>query len=277
MVFVFVDIPAGTFQMGDHDGVGLDDERPVHMVTLDGFQMSKYETTNAQYVEYLNAAMARGLIRVVNDVVYASSDVGLAEPYCDTHGSSTYSQIVYRRDLFAVGSRHGKDMSDHPVVRVNWYGAKAFCDYYGFRLPTEAEWEYAAQGGYQDPYYSYPWGSETIDCSKANFQSDSGYCNPLDLSVPFTSLVGYYGPHGAYGLCDMSGNVWEWCQDWYNDSYYSVSPVNNPTGPIMGSYRVLRGGSCSSESNDCRVANRRVYVPYSRNSFDGVFGFRVCR
>jgi len=274
---VFVDIPAGTFQMGDHDGVGYEGERPVHAVTLNGFQMSKYETTNAQYAEYLNAAMAGGLIQVVNGVVYASSDANLAEPYCWTYGSDSWSQIEYSQDRFTVRSRDGMAMSDHPMVCVSWYGAKAFCDYYGWRLPTEAEWEYAARGGYDDPYYQYPWGSNTIDCTKANYYNGSSYyCNPLNLTdAPYTSPVGYYGPQGAYGLCDMSGNMWEWCQDWYDDSYYSVSPEGNPTGPDAGWSRVLRGGSWLYVGSYCRVSSRFTGLPVSRGY--NLYGFRVCR
>ncbi len=273
---VFVDIPAGMFLMGDHDGVGGDDERPVHTVTLDGFQMSKYETTNAQYAQYLNATMAGGLIQVVNGVVYASSDSNQAEPYCDTYSASSYSQIEYSQGRFTVRSRDGKAMSDHPVVSVSWYGAKAFCDYYEYRLPTEAEWEYAARGGYHDPYYRYPWGGNTIDCSKANYWDDSGFrnpCNPLNLgSEPYTSAVGYYGPQGAYGLCDMSGNVWEWCQDWWG--YYSAGSESNPTGPAAGGSRVLRGGSWGNDDDYCRVAYRygsSLGIRFHLN------GFRVCR
>jgi len=255
-------------------------ERPVHAVTLNGFQMSKYETTNAQYAQYLNAAMTDGLIQVVWDTVYASSDANLAEPYCYTRGSDSWSQIEYSQGRFTVRSRDGMAMSDHPASEVLWYGAKAFCDYYGYRLPTEAEWEYAARGGYHDPYYQYPWGSNTIDCTKANYNNyDNGFrhCNPLNLtSGPYTSPVGYYGPQGAYGLCDMSGNVWEWCQDWYDDSYYSVSPEGNPTGPDAGRYRVLRGGSWYIFDGYCRVSFRYWTSPGYRYSGDN-FGFRVCR
>jgi formylglycine-generating enzyme required for sulfatase activity len=162
-------------------------------------------------------------------------------------------------------------MSDHPVVRVSWYGAKAFCDYYGYRLPTEAEWEYAARGGYHDPYYQYPWGSNNTDCSKANYN----HCNPLTLSTsPLTSPVAYYGSQGAYGLCDMSGNVWEWCQDWFSSTYYKSSPASEPTGPTAGTHRVLRGGSWNGDSNNCRVDYRYWYYPYTRSYY---YGFRVCR
>jgi formylglycine-generating enzyme required for sulfatase activity len=273
---VFVDIPAGTFEMGDHDIAGYrNDQKPVHAVTLDGFQMSQCEITNAQYAQFLNAAMAAGLIQVVNGVVYASSDANLAWAYCDTYASSPYSQIVYSQGRFSVRSRDGLAMSDHPVARVSWYGAAAFCDHYGYHLPTEAQWEYAARGGYHDPYYRYPWGSDDIDCSLANCKTDSGFCNPLGLtSWPFTVPVGYYGPQGAYGLCDMSGNLWEWCQDWYDAGYYAVSPKSNPAGPETGTTRVLRGGAWDVHGDSCHVADRSVADPLVRGQ---VVGFRVCR
>jgi sulfatase modifying factor 1 len=246
----------------------------VHTVTLIGFQMSRYETTNGQYAQYLNAAMAGGLIQVVGGRVYASSDAALAELYGETYSSDSYSQIVYTQGQFTVRNRDGKAMSDHPVVGVSWYGAKAFCDYYGCRLPTEAEWEYAARSGYHDPYYEYPWGSNAIDCSKANYNAGSP-CNLLNLtSTPYTSAVGYYGSQGAYGVCDMAGSVWEWCQDWYDSAYYSVSPASNPTGPAAGAVRVSRGGSWSSFDTYCRVATRMWLSPATAYS---TTGFRVCR
>jgi formylglycine-generating enzyme required for sulfatase activity len=268
---VFANIPAGTFEMGDHDGVGYVYERPVHSVTLRGFQMSTCETTNAQYAAYLNEAMATGLIQVADGVLYASSDTARTQPYCDTYGSNPYSQIEYDGGRFTVRSREDKDMSDYPVVMVSWYGATAFCDYYGCRLPTEAQWEYAAQGGYHDPYYQYPWGASTIDCNKANYNN----CNPMTLKTrPFTSPVGYYGPQGAYGLCDMCGNVWEWCQDWFTSTYYSFSPASEPTGPATGTERVLRGGAWNTDAKGCRVPRRYWQYPDSRKNN---YGFRVCR
>jgi formylglycine-generating enzyme len=250
----------------------------VHTVTLSGFQMSKYEVTNRQYSAYLNEAMARGLVQGVAGVVYASSDGARARPYSDTLASSSSSQIEYSQGQFRVRSRDGKSMSEHPVVRVSWYGAQGFCDYYGYRLPTEAEWEYAARGGYHDPYYDYPWGTNTIDCSKANYCGDTS-CNPLGLKdYPYTSPVGYYGAQGAYALCDMSGNVWEWCQDWYSPTYYSASPAGNPTGPAAGAYRVLRGGSWGIHYIyywiTCRVSRRDCDFPDNRYND---FGFRACR
>jgi formylglycine-generating enzyme required for sulfatase activity len=266
---VFVDIPGGTFEMGDHGGAGWLDERPVHTVTLTGFQMSKYEITNGQYAAYLNRALASGQIQVVGPMVYPSSSSSLWQRYCHTYTWDSASPIVYSQGHFAVRSQDGKDMSDHPVVDVTWYGAKAFCDYYGYHLPTEAWWEYAARGGYYDPYCDYPWGSNTVDCTKANCNE----CNPLNLrDYPLTSPVGYYGPQGGYGLCDMAGNVSEWCQDGWG--LYSPSPADNPTGPTGERSRVVRGGSWHLEGIFCRVSRRHDVFPY--DYAEGT-GFRVCR
>jgi len=267
---VFVDIPGGTFEMGNHLGDGRSDELPVHTVTLDSFKISKYETTNAQYADYLNASLADGLIQIVDGSVYAVSDPNKRERYFDTHSSDERSQILYTEEGFIVRSREDHSMDDHPVTEVSWYGAKAFCDYYGYRLPTEAEWEYAARGGYHNPYYKYPWGNNEIDCSKANYNQ----CNPLSLTTyPYTSIVGYYGEQGAYGLCDMCGNVWEWCHDRFDSNYYSVSPETNPMGSSEDTTRrVLRGGSWSEEVDN--YISHRGRALMHRCSWS--FGFRVC-
>jgi len=265
----FVDIPGGTFEMGDHLNVGWFDEEPVHPVTLDSYIISKYETTNAQYAEYLDAALADGRVQVVEGVVYAASG-DQSEPYFDTHSTSKDSQIEYNQGQFTVLSRDGHSVADHPVVKVSWYGAMAFCGTYGYRLPTEAEWEYAAQGGYHDLYYKYPWDSNTIDENKANYD----FQNPLGLTtLPYTTPVGRYGPQGTYGLCDMAGNVLEWCQDRYDSYDISASPVSNPVGPSKGDCRVLRGGSWFHEANFCRTADRNRYDPLHRSRYSG---FRVC-
>jgi hypothetical protein len=214
--------------------------------------MSKYETTNAQYCQYLNSAKADGKITVYNNVVYAVSDTGHSEPYFDTYAASSYSQITYSGGTFSVRSRDGYSMATHPVVEVSWYGATAFCNYYGFRLPTEWEWQAVAD---YDGSYTYGCGT-TISKSKANYY-DNGYANPLGLSDwPYTSPVGYYPAYG-YGMCDMAGNVCEWTSSIY-----------------ISSYRVIRGGSWNYYDNYCTVASRYHNDP--SNSYDGI-GFRVCR
>jgi sulfatase modifying factor 1 len=285
-------IPAGTFQMGDSKNEGGSGERPVHTVTVDSFAMGKYEITNGQYRDFLNSARTQGLITVnTNGIVYKVGS-GTSYPYCDTTTSSSYTQIVVSNNTFSVRTKDGRDMTNDPMVEVSWYGAVAYCNWRsqkegkqicynlstwncdfskkGYRLATEAEWEYAARGGRSGN--RYPWG-DTINQTQANFYSyDYSYdvspvknqCHPLWNvgQFPYTSPVGFFdgtlkyktqynwpgsatsyqtaSGANAYGLYDMAGNVWEWCHDWYGS--YSSSSQTNPTGPTTGTYRVLRGG-----------------------------------
>jgi formylglycine-generating enzyme required for sulfatase activity len=300
----FIYIPAGTFEMGDHhDGIGY--ALPVHTVTLDSFYMSKYEITNQQYCDYLNSAYSSipAQIKVDGGVVYAAEDAGNSYPYCSMHSYSAESQINFSNPDYSVNIKDGTtDMSAHPMVEVSWYGCVAYCNWKsqqeglegcynlstwdcdftknGYRLPTEAEWEYAARGGEHSPYYRYPWGDD-IDGSMANYWASG---EPYETGAwPWTTPVGYYDggqiPAGVdmangYGLYDVAGNVWELCNDWYDESYYSTSPENNPTGPASSPYncRVLRGGGWGVSS--CRVANRLYCGPDYHLLNEG--GFRVC-
>jgi formylglycine-generating enzyme required for sulfatase activity len=192
-------------------------------------------------------------------------------------------------------------MAEHPVVEVSWYGAVAYCNWrsqqegyqqlydpcdpnwpcdfskHGYRLATEAEWEYAARGGCHDPYYQYPWCDNSIDCSKANFD-DGYYCNPLGLTAwPYTSPVGYYSQNN-YGLYDMAGNVWEWCNDWYDSDYYTWckdtcgEPCPNPTGPDSDTERVVRGGAWNNTATRSQTGKRHNNPPSLR---DYDHGFRI--
>jgi len=299
-------IPDGGFAMGDHfDPEGYDDELPVHAVLLDSFFMSKYEITNQQYCDYLNSALGSGSIYLSSNVVYGT---GNNQGYCDTSASSSWSYIVYSGGVFTVGTKGGRDMSDDPMVEVSWYGAVAYCNWrsgaeayencynlstwecdfskHGYRLATEAEWEYAARGGEHSPYYRFPWG-DTINHDYANYYAN-GSAYSYDTSpyttytfhpdwndgiYPYTSVVGSFASNG-YGLYDMADNVWEWCNDWYDSNYYSTTPYPhvNPEGPASGTYRVLRGGSWSGTATRCRVARRGSFSPGYRN---GNLGFRI--
>lgn len=286
-------IPGGEFEMGDHHGVGDADEVPVHTVLVNSFHLDVHELSNRQYADLLNAALARGVIVVTLDVVYG---VGGGQAYCDTTASSPFSAITWDGATFDVVS--GRE--DHPMVRVSWFGAAAYCNWRstqhgrqpcydlatwtcdfsgnGYRLPTEAEWEYAARGGMYAPYLQYPWG-DAIDGSMANYW-ESG--DPYETGeFPETTPVGYYdggqtppGPDMAngYGLYDVAGNVWEWCNDWYDEDYYSTSPYDNPQGPATGTFRDLRGGAWDSNIFFLRCAFRGWVIPEYRNY--GV-GFRV--
>ena len=297
-------IPGGEFEMGDHHGLGSQDpehatdEVPVHSVNVDSFYMGSTEATNLQYCDYLNSALEQGLVEVKGGVVYPS---GGSEILFETHESDPYSRIGWDGSTFAVLDNKG----DHPVTSVRWQGAAAYtnwissqygyegcydfftweCDFSkeGFRLPTEAEWEYAARGGQYDQYYVYPWGDDA-DNTKANWP-DSG--DPYETgSHPWTTPVGFYKGQlhrkadfgwpgsqesyqtsdgsNSYGLYDMAGNVWEWVDDWYSRDYYSSSSYDNPHDPDQDTpmpdgrtYHVLRGGNWyNGLSGHSRVANR---------------------
>ncbi len=289
-----VSIPAGTFVMGDHHGVGDPNELPLHSVTLDAFDIGIYEVTNQEYADYLNTAHAQARVTVLSGQVFSVGAGG--KHVCDTTAYTGYSEITWNGSTFGVMA--GKE--NHPMTMVTWYGACTYanqksrdhglahcydemtwdCDFNaeGFRLPTEAEWEYAARGGEHNPYYRYPWG-DSVDGSHANYW---GSGDPYEGPAPETTPIGYYDgnqtPAGAdmangYGLYDTSGNLWEWCWDTFDPNYYSYSPPFNPTGPdTPGSPRVFRGGSWFSDPSELRSACRSADLPVYR---DWYVGFRV--
>jgi formylglycine-generating enzyme required for sulfatase activity len=202
-----VHVPAGEFTMGSNEGES--DEQPVNTVYLDAFYIDEYEVTNGQFAQFLNE---QG-----NQEEGGVTWVDIGAEYC----LITESEGQYQ-------PRSG--YSDHPVVEVSWYGARAYCQWAGKGLPTEAEWEKAARG---TDGRTYPWG-EGIDCDHAQYGKCGGQ----------TMLVGSK-PKGAspYGALDMAGNVWEWVADWYDSGYYATSPESNPRGPTSEDCRVIRGGS----------------------------------
>ena len=296
-------VPAGEFEMGDSFDEGGSNELPVHTVYLSPYYVDKYEVTNQQYADGLNWAWAQGgLIHVSGGVVYKYG--GTSYGYCDTTTSSSYSRITWNGSAFGVVA--GKE--DHPMVKVSWYGSVAYCNWRsamegkplcydlstwtcnfgsGYRLPTEAEWEKAA-GWDPAQQRHFRFGEHTDGCGynclegqRANYWNSG---DPFETGVyPWTTPVGYYdgSDHGGtyqtqdaqsyYGCRDMSGNVWEWCHDWYSNSYYASSPGSNPTGPASGTYRVLRGGGWLYYPGNCRVAYRGCYSPGIRNY---ILGFR---
>ncbi len=280
-------IPGGEFEMGDHHGDDFPDELPVHAVMLDSFFMSKFEITYQQYCDYLNSALTSGSIYLSSSMVYGT---GNGQPYCDTVENSAYNQILYGGGVFSLRTKGGRDMSDDPMIEVSWYGAAAYCNWrsseegyescynlstwdcdfskHGYRLPTEAEWEYSARGGEHSPYYRFGWG-DTISHSQANYLADpddysydvslTSYYHPdwNDGIQPSTAPVGSFSANG-FGLYDIAGNVYEWCNDRYDSDYYNTTPYPhvNPTGPASGTSRVYRGGAWGSFADHCRVAYR---------------------
>jgi serine/threonine-protein kinase len=204
-------VPAGEFPMGTADG--FSDELPVHTVYVDGFWIDQTEITNEQFAAFLN------------------------EKGNQEEGGARWLNINSEDCLIEqVGGKYQPKSGyvKHPVIGVTWYGAARYCEWAGARLPTEAEWEYAARG---PEGRVFPWGNE-FDCKLCNSWAEGcdGYAR--------TSPVGAF-PGGASwcGALDMLGNVWDWVADWYGADYYATSPSRNPTGPSSGMYRVMRGGS----------------------------------
>ncbi len=227
---VQVYIPAGEFQMGSQDGNS--DEELVHTVYLDAFWMDQTEVTNAMYEQCVNV----GACSLPNSIKY--------------FGDQNYI--------------------NHPVVYVSWYGAKAYCEWAGRRLPTEAEWEKAARGGLEGQ--QYPWGNIDPVCTPGS-QNGAKFDDNAGCDDTSTEPVMSYHSNG-YGLYDMAGNVWEWVHDLYDGNYYSNSPSINPESPSFGDYRVLRGGSWFSSGRNLRSANWFFNNPDDSSS---KFGFRCVR
>ena len=228
-------IPAGEFMMGSPSGEGSDDERPQHKVSLDAYYIDKYEVTNRQYADFLNA-YGKDTDDKGNKMIYE----------CDKGVNK-----VDRKWQPARG------YEKYPVVKVTWFGANQYAKYYGKRLPTEAEWEKACRAGSTTKYCFGDDKSKLGDY--AWYDSNSG---------SKTHPVGQKKAN-VWGIYDMHGNVWEWCSDWYDENYYSSSPTNNPKGPSSGSFRVVRGGGWVGIADVCRSANRFGINPNDWSFGDG--------
>jgi formylglycine-generating enzyme required for sulfatase activity len=236
-------VPGGSFMMGSADW--YEQEQPVHQVTLDGFWVGQCEVTNDQYAAFLNRVAPASV----------SSWVDMADEDC---GIEKDGSIYFAK----------QHLGPHPMVEVSWHGTAAYCEHYGYALPTEAQWEYAAAG---PDSHIYPWG-DVWDAAKC---CNSTTIGPYGRTFPVGSF-----PTGASwcGALDMAGNVFEWCADWYSDTYYQVSPVLNPPGPVYSTTKVLRGGSWSSneygsggefDPDYCRAAFRYINYPASTDSHRG--------
>jgi len=256
-----VQIPGGSFFMGSDSGNS--NERPVHTVTLSSFYMGKYEVTQEQWVAVMGS----------NPSAYKGSPAsGENQWKRPVEQVSWYDALVFCNKLSmkeGLTPAYSISGSTDPTVwgtvprdwDSTWNAVTIVAGSTGYRLPTEAQWEYAARGGYGSPgNYTYS-GSNTVD-DVAWYIDNSGYK---------THEVGKKAPNGL-GLYDMSGNVWEWCWDWYGD--YSSSAQTNPTGAATGTYRVARGGGWYSDASITRSVLRDYGNPHIRVSH---VGFRLSR
>ncbi len=273
-------IPAGAFEMGDSSGDrnAGDGELPQHEVLLDAFEIDATPVTNDVFARFVTDTGYRTEAEVFgfSAVFY----LAITAPQGDIMHSAAGTPWWYgvRGADWGRPGGHGSsidELGDHPVVHVSWNDAQAYCAWANRRLPTEAEWEYAARGGLAN--MKYPWGDDEVDEGgwRANiWQGNFPRHNSLDDGFFATAPTRTFEPNG-YGLWQTVGNVWEWCADWFDPNYYQGSPHENPAGPDRGEARILRGGSFLCHASHC---NRYRNSARSRNTPDssmGNSGFRT--
>jgi len=232
-----VRIPAGAFRMGSEDGSPA--ERPVHEVWVDEFALDETPVTNEQFAAFVastgHLTTLERLLRIARREEGETSLQGqsASAPTWRTHATA--------------------GRAEHPVVLVSWHDADAYAKCAGKRLPTEAEWEKAARGGLNQK--KFPWGDESPR-GRARWEQVT-----VNFGLAPTSAVKSFDPN-AFGVYDMAGNTWEWCLDWYSESYYALGASTNPGGPESGPYRVRRGASWNvREDFRLRCANRGAMPP----------------
>jgi formylglycine-generating enzyme required for sulfatase activity len=303
----------GNSGVGDDATFGNSDELPVHTVTLSAYAIGKFEVTNQQVCDVYNWADDQGLFTTVDATTAQAFGQELLD--LDASGSHIeYVAGVFQPESrTGLPDSTLYSMADYPVQEISWFGAVAFCNWLsqmegltpvyetstwtadfatdGYHLPTEAQWERAAAWD-GNKHWIYSFTSDTLTGrDRATYNDGSGRVNPLGLtSFPETSPVGWFdgsnvSPNGGIatqdsvspiGAYDMSGNVWEWCHDWYDSGYYgsgaAIGP--DPEGAASGSERALRGGAWSFSAKYCRSAHRTFFTPSS--SFFHL-GFRLAR
>lgn len=283
-------IKGESFLMGSNDT--YDDEKPAHKVKISDFYMSKYEVTVADFKQFIDET----------GYVTDAEKEGFSKRY-NGKGWENWQDVTWRHD--ADGHLHSNTTYEHPVLHVSWNDAVAYCQWVSqktglnYRLPTEAEWEYAASSGGE--FKRYTWGNEyPIGRKYGNFADETGskkYNWEFKSTKNFTltddgeffekssvvllyndgfaatSPVGRFEPN-KLGLHDMNGNVWEFCSDWYNANYYRSAVEKNPQGPTDGKLKVIRGGSWFNGLDSQRINDRNWAAPNFRNN---LIGFRVAR
>ncbi|MBH45846.1 MAG: sulfatase [Flavobacteriaceae bacterium] len=297
-------IPSGTFMMGSDGPQARPDEGPVHNVKVEGFWIDQTEVTNAQFADFVAATgyvttaekpidweemkeqLPQGTHKPHDSLLQASSLI-----FKPTNGPVNLNNFAawwewkpeanWRQPKGKGSSIDGKE--DHPVVHVSWDDANAYAQWAGKRLPTEAEWEWAARGGLKDKIY--PWGDEGIEVGavKANSWEGTFPYDNINKDLFFYSAPVKSFEANGYGLYDMAGNVWEWCSDWYHYDYYKTlegKTANNPRGPAESfdpynpyiAQRIIRGGSFLCNDTYCsgyRVASKMKSSPDTGSQHTG--------
>jgi len=275
-----VRLDGGAFWMGTDPGEGSpgDGEGPVHEVALAPFWIDRAAVSNADFARFV----AETGHQTDAEVIGWSFVFHLQLPRSSAAPAVACAPWWRRVEGATWKHPHGPwssidDRLDHPVVHVSWNDATAYARWAGGRLPTEAEWEYAARGGLVK--CRYPWGNELTPGGEHRCNVWQGEFPVIDTGADGfagTAPVTSYPPNG-YGLYNTSGNVWEWCADWFSPTYYAQAPRCDPQGPPSGSTRVIRGGSYLSDASYCnryRVGARSHNTPDSSAAH---MGFRCAR
>jgi len=225
-------------------------EQPNHKVFLDSFWIDKTEVTNTQFCKFLNTKGNQ----IEGGIYWFEPGAG--------HRGIVYGYIWENDGIFSPKASYG----NYPVIEISWYGAAAYCEWIGGRLPTEAEWEYAARGHLN---HIYPWGNK-FNGSLVNYRDSSFYFDNMGKDTSYNDGYPEWAPVGSYpdgaswcGALDMTGNIHEWVHDWWSTDYYSISPEKNPKGPDSGTLKIGRGGSWYDPSWHVRTSYRKGLSPSS--------------
>ena len=246
-------VVGGEFLMGSNNG--FTDEKPVHKVRIDSFYIGKYEITIADFKQFIDATSYK-------------TDADKGGWSWIWNGATWIKKRGVNWQCDVGGNKIPAGDYSRPVIHVSWNDAKEYCNWLSkqtgdhYRLPTEAEWEYAAIGGYKAIKTKYS-GSNNIDEVAWYAINSDGHPHTVGGKKP-----------NSIGIYDMSGNVWEWCNDWYYFSYYSSCPMYDPQGKTNGTKRVIRGGSWKDYKNYCRISIRGKNEPNTRGI---LIGFRVVK
>jgi sulfatase modifying factor 1 len=277
-----VRLPGGTFRMGTEDGEGFpsDGEGPVREVTLGGFLIDRCAVTKDDFARfvartgYVTEAERFGWSFVFAGLLPAAARRNLRR----ADRAPWWGAMPGAYWAAPEGAGSGlTGRGDHPVVHVSWSDAVAYATWAGKRLPTEAEWEYAARGGLDQA--RYPWGNELTPGGEHRcniWQGRFPVKNTAEDGYAGTAPVNAFAPNG-FGLHNVAGNVWEWCADWFSPTWHVEGPHTNPAGPPGGATRVMRGGSYLCHDSYCnryRVGARSSNTP---DSSGGNLGFRCAR